>query len=202
MKNSTRRFLSLLISALLIFGAGAMYMMFVQPVYDEIGTLRAQLADRQTNLQTRTDAAAQLKKLLDQYGGKQQAFDQMTLALPESPDTAVLLAQLQGAAVASKISLASLEYSQQSTLQSSQGAQNKNSTLQPIGTVGFQVTATGTYDGVLQFISSLEQSTRLMDIKSLSLTPENANFLNGDMRMDARVSAYYQKPPESPAANK
>jgi Tfp pilus assembly protein PilO len=201
MKNSTRRFLSLLFSILLIFGAGIVYMVLIQPVYDEIGVKRGTLMEKEASLKSRLDLAAQMKKLLDQYGGSQQAFEQMSAALPENPDAATLLAQIQGVAVSSDVTLSGIQYSQQASSQPS-GVPSKNSKVQPLGIISFQVTATGTYDGVSKFITSIEESVRLMDIKTLNISPANESFLNGDTKIDMRIVSYYQKSTEASVKNK
>lgn len=200
MKHSTRRFLSLLVSVIVIFAAGFVYIGLVQPTYDEIGMLRAELAQKESTLAARNELAKQIKKLIDQYGGKDQAIIQMTTALPESPDIAAVLAQLQGIAQESGVIVNDIGLSQQGNVSAGTAAQSRGSTVLPLGVLSFNLSIAGPYDAMSKFVTSLEQSVRIMDVKTLSFTPERDRD-GSAMKAELRVSAYYQKSPEATTKN-
>lgn len=192
MNHSTRRFFSLLLSILLIFGAGVVYVGFVQPLYDEIILLRAELAQKEATLASRKDLSKKISDILGQYGSENKAVAQMTAALPESPDIATVLAQLQGVSLDSGVVVNDIGLSEQANVSAGTAAQTRRANVLPLGVLNFSLSISGPYDAIIKMVTSLEQSVRIMDIKSLAMAPEKEDQAAA-MKAELKVSAYYQK---------
>ncbi len=166
MKQTSKRLAS--IGLALVFLIVALVLLFdlVQPEYANFQTLKGQLAGRQAFLDSETTAVAQAQTLISQYQGQNASEQTATLAMPTGEDLAGALAQIYGLAQNSGVAVQTVGISAP-TLQS-QAASSTN-LVQPLGTMTFQISATGSYESLQNFLSGLATNVRIFDVKGLNI---------------------------------
>jgi Tfp pilus assembly protein PilO len=217
MKQTTKRFASMIIGLLFLVGALLIYFYLIQGEYESSQNLKAKLNSKQDFLDKEKNTVLQVQKLIDSYKQSQNQQNPqagISLALPTSQDVAGATAQLSGLAQQSASNLQSITVSILPAQVAKSAAAKKGvategnfqDTLQkPLGTISFALKLTGGYESIKSFISLLETNLRIFDLRSFTITPvavkESVSPLRGETTPGASiftyevgVNTYYQNP--------
>ncbi|MBI5220802.1 MAG: hypothetical protein HY978_03120 [Candidatus Liptonbacteria bacterium] len=203
MKQTTKRFLSMIISLALIVAAFLVLFDLIQPAYGEVQQIRSEQISRENFLAKQRAAVEQVKNLITATRSEQELQRVLSLALPTQPDPAGAIAQLDGIAEGNRLALKGLSISlseQQASGGQADQAQSgaANSLARPLGSATFQIRFASTYEDMKAFLRGVETNLRLFDVRSINLQPP-AKI--GDTKYDLEMvlETYYQTPFSPPA---
>ena len=204
MKQTTKRFTSMIIGLIFFVSSLIIYFEFIQTAYEDAQAIKAKFYAQQKFLSDEKETIDQVEKLIGSFQGQTQIEQAISAALPIGEDLAGAIAQLSGLSQNSSLVIKSISASVLPPLAQANkpgvGAQaNFQASLQkPVGTATFQLKLAGSYEGFKNFISFLETNIRIFDLKSLSIqatgqssqgkTAAQQNFFE----YEVSVVTYYQ----------
>lgn len=189
MKASTKRILSILISASLMIAVIIIFLKLIKPAYVEVQNLRGEINARVILLEDQTKAVSQVQNLISQLQEQNisQFQEQISLILPLTESVPQALSQYQTIAQVNGLNIqsAGLNY-----LAIKPSASNI-SLAKRIGTVRFKLKILGSYEALKTFMQAVETNVRLTDLVELKISragqPKQNLYLN-----EVVVDAYYQ----------
>ncbi len=158
--------MSLLASLGLLVGVIVVFATLVQPAYRDINKLRGELASRAALLEEQEEIVAEVENLLAEYQSLQGVSDRISRVLPNREDYPTLLNQIRGLAEVSQLSLESVTWN---VLPRARGGSDGG--LPASSVLQVSLKASGNYQALKSFLSSLERNIRIMDLVSLAIIP-------------------------------
>lgn len=193
MKASTKRALSLIVSAGLVLASLFMYATFIRPEYAAINNLRGELTSKAELLGQQKSSITQVQKLIAQYQGVVKLGESLSLALPEGEAVSSLMAQINAISQASGLTVQSVGVSYLPMKPSAV----KLSLARGVGSLKLDLKLLGSYASLKNFLQSLETNIRIMDLKSLKIDPVQSGTQSKATTQDLftytmSVETYYQ----------
>jgi len=195
MQQTTKRFASMIIVLVFIVGAFVVFFEFIRPAYDDAQQVRSEVISREQFVTDQQEAIQQVQQLIASYQSQATVQDSVTKALPNAPDFAGALYQLNGIASGSGVGLQSLTVSAPtlSTSKPTPGVSSDPTALvRPIGALTFQVKYAGRYEDVKTFLQNIENNVRLFDVQSINVQPAGTKGVTDFFTVDMSVVTYYQ----------
>ncbi len=151
---------------IIILGASvATIVLFVNPRYAHIKELRAQVRSYDTALQNAEELKREREELQAKYNGiRVEDIHAVETVLPDNVDNIRLIIQMNS--IALKTGMSSLRDVNYSTEAKTNVEKSKESEL--YGEFETSFSTTGSYKNFLNFIASLEQNLRLVDITKVA----------------------------------
>jgi len=173
MKQSSKRLLSLVLAAVLLFAAFFVYWSQIQPAYSEVQNIRSQIYSGNDFLENETAVVAKLEDTLKKYETDPSIALAVSAAIPERQDDAGAAHQISALAVSSGLAVQSV-ISITSSLQNTQNSQGQATAdnkfvLRPLGVSSFQTKLVGSYANFKSFLEKVETNIRIMDTKSITV---------------------------------
>lgn len=197
MKQGTKRFVSMVLSLVLVVAAFVVFFDLIQPTYSDAQAVRAQEISQQQLVNSQKVAVQQAQSLIQEYQNQQNVQQQVSYVLPLSPDIAGALTQLNGLAAANGIQITAITVNAPSTNNTATAAalaqgsqQNQQMLVKPTASIDFELKFTGSYESFKSFLSELETNLRVFDVKSINLAP--AGNQSDSYTFDITVTTYYQ----------
>lgn len=187
MKASSKRALSLLLSAALLVGALFIYATFIRPEYSTIQELRGIVEAKAKLLEETKNASANIASLKLGYQKDEKIIESLSLALPEDEAVSSLMAQLNALSQTSGLVIQSVGIAYLPV----KSSPNTPSFAKKLGTLKLDLKLFGNYAAFNNFLQNLENNIRIMDVKNLKLSQEsktNQDLMNYGLTIDA----YYQ----------
>jgi len=150
--------IALTLCALSFFGIFA-----ISPTISTILTLRNEIKDNEYVLNQMEVKIKNLNNLKRQYANLQIDLPAITNAITTQPEAHLLLAQIQGIAQMSNITISSLQSSEVEILKSN------NSVNKDYYSYSFSLEGTGSSENIYKFIQTLTSMERIVNIDSLSI---------------------------------
>ncbi len=200
MKQSVKRLISSILSLLLVLGAFVVFFNFIQPVYSEVSELKGRVLG-QGDLVAREQAVIrEVQKLVAVYDQSSALRDSVSAALPQVPDLAGALTQLNGLAGLNHLTAQAYALSVPASVIPDEARRNPDrpgsgSLVRPVNSVIFQIKILGTYEDLKGFLKNLEANIRVMDVRSLNIQPglgQQSGKTANLFQYDLTVAAYYQ----------
>lgn len=193
MKQSTKRFISLVLALVMMMAAFVVYIDLIKGAYDEVQSKKADILSRQELAASQRAIVEKVRRQIETYKGEEALTQNISLVLPLNPQIGEALTQINGLAKTNFLSpqlfLASAPVIK--TLVPSPSGQKEKSLVRPIGIITLQLKFLGSYEQLKQFLSQLETNIRLIDIYSLSIQPVKTNRDNF-YSFELMVATYYQ----------
>jgi len=158
MKQTSKRLSSSLLALLFLVAAFVLFFELIEPAYGNLQMLKGQELSDQQFLSSEQQLVTSAKNLLTAYQSEGQAQANLALAMPSGPDVSGALAQVYGIAIANGISVSSIGISTPVVQLPPPGAMSGSTPLTasqivaPIGTISFQVSATGSYEDLTELL--------------------------------------------------
>jgi len=190
----------MILALLLVVAAFVMYFDLLSPAYAALQTEKGQELSNQQLLSNEKQIVTQVQSLISQYQNQTQSQQSASMALPTGPDVAGALNQLYGLASANTINIQSVGVSLQAVAATPteapvtdqiESAAEGASITEPLGTISFSLTATGSYENFQAFLQSLETNIRLFDVQAISLASNGASNQD-NFTYSLTVVTYYQ----------
>ena len=156
---------------------GGIFFFYTKPAYDSTQAIQAQIASYNGALDKAAELQALKQQLLSRYNAfSPESIDRLQKLLPDHVDNVALILDLDNLAARFGLPLENVDVATPASTASSQGA---------IGTLGsgsgkqdsiaIRFSTAGTYNDFLQFMLELERSLRIVDLVSLSLSPQGVS---------------------------
>lgn len=172
-----------IISILCFIGAGAIFFVYTQPTYDTVQAQNAEIAKYDEALQKATELQQLKQSLLSKYNTFNQTdIDRLQKLLPDHVDNVRLILDIDSLAAKHAMAVQNVVVSSN---QAAQGAQTAigsvSSSKQKYDSLTIKFTTQGTYDTFRAFLADLQQSLRIVDLTSLTITrtADNATAIGG-----------------------
>ena len=200
MKTSSKRILSILLSAFFLMATLVVYGSLIQPEITASSALQSVVASKINLYNSQKAAVAQVASLISQFKSAAKLQETVGLAVPIGPNTTQALNQWQAISVANQVNLQSLDIQSDKISKQKVVAQSLVKKLQNIPT---KVSATGGYGALKQFLNSIETNARVMNVTSFTFrtTPGSQTGLpaqaglgrNPTYSLELNVVAFYQE---------
>ena len=178
----------MILSLVFLVAAFIIFFQLIEPTYGDLETLKGQELESRNLLANEQNVVGAVKKLLGQYESEGDAANGLALAMPSGPNVASAVAQIYGIATNSSIAIQSMTLSTPSVLLRSQSG-DAAQVVRPAGTFSIQISSTGSYEDLKNFLSQLETNIRIFDVTGFSLQPA----AKGDLfNYTFTVATYYQ----------
>ena len=207
MKQTTKRFLSMILGVVFFVGSIVIYFQLIQPAYGETLKLKSTKASLQSFLDKEKQAIDTVKQLISDYNTKNEKIQQtVSLVLPTDPDVSGAVTQLYGLSQNNNLQFKDVKISVpglSSASSQAKGLDPSNLALalqRPIGTLSLSTVLVGSYDDFKEFLSQLQSNIRIFDIKTLSMSPvinigkDKIPQAIEKYTFSFSVSTYYQSP--------
>ena len=185
--------LNIIIISIIIIVSG---FFVVYPKYQEVMLLKDKVEQRKSDIYYKEERFANLEKLFAQLQQYQQKLRKIDAALPEEPSFPALFAFLQRTVaenglilenisftpVVSRKKQESVKKTDASGEQESIGQEGKAELASETQDIYFSFNSSGSYDSLKNFISSLERSSRIWEIISLSISSSDDGSGDGEVR--------------------
>src|SRR3989344_2079727 len=184
----------LIIASIGLIFAGSIFFAYTKPSYANIGILKAQIAQYDEALQKAAELDERMSELLNKRNSFSQAdIDRLQLMLPDHADNIALILELDSLASHYGMALANADV----TADSSTAGGGEESAGDVIGntpsysTITLHFSTFGTYEHFRSFMRDLETSLRLVDLVSLTISPDLA--IKGSYSYDVTIKTYWLK---------
>lgn len=164
----------------------AIFFTFIDPQYDEIQKLSKQKKDNDNMLQLAEELQRRREILQGAYNNiGLNERRQLERLLPDTVDNVRLVLDINNIAENYGISIQNIDISKE-VASPTQNA-NVSSSIErtsDIGTITLGFTVTSTYEVFLNFMKDLEETLRVVDIRSLNIRQGQADFMTYDVVID------------------
>ncbi|OGG43382.1 hypothetical protein A3G50_02420 [Candidatus Jorgensenbacteria bacterium RIFCSPLOWO2_12_FULL_42_11] len=189
MRASTKRILSIMISASLLIAVMIIYVKLIQPAYSDIQNLRGEIQARNNLLEEQNHAVNQVQNLISQLQDQNitKFQEQISLVLPTTESVPQALGQYQAIAQASGLSIQSVgvNYLAIKPVASDAGL------AKGIGTERFKLKLLGPYEAMRNFFQAIETNVRLADLVTFKINRTGQSGQNLYLN-EIVVDNYYQ----------
>lgn len=168
------------VSAIILFLLIALVVwFFVMPKYDQFGRVKVQLAEAQAEYEGKAAYYEKIGQIIKDIESRKDVLAKIDSSLPPVSAAAPIIYFLQGKASETGLLLKSLTYASGSVAPVSgatgaaaaAAAAKKAAEEKQVKDIMFTINLTGNYQGLKNFLVALEQSARLFEVESLTLTP-------------------------------
>jgi len=168
----------LTLTAVIIFGIFA-----INPTISTIIKLKKELVDKKSVEKSLQEKIKNLSLLQEQYAEIQLDLPYILDAIPDKPQVALLMAQIQSIARDTNISISDLQNMAVELF-------NQNSGGTQHFSYSFSVSGTGTLQDIIAFLSELVNMQRIVSVDTLSI--DQTADTGGTLRFSLQGSSYYK----------
>jgi Tfp pilus assembly protein PilO len=166
--------MKLFIPTILVVAAIGLFVVYVNPTYQSTKDLSAQVDAYNTAL----DKSQELRQVRDQLLSKRNTFSpddvtKLSDVLPDNVDNIRLIIDINNIASRHNLTLSNVQLG---TIGGANSAAIGTASQGPVGNVDIGFSVNASYDNMLAFITDVEHSLRLIDIKTLQFTAGNTDL--------------------------
>lgn len=187
--------MSMIIALAFVIGSFIIFFQLIRPAYEEAQVVRSEVISREIFVNDQQEAITQVEQLIQSYQSEVGVQNSVSQALPQEPDFAGALYQLNGIAMGNGLTLQSFTVSAPalSTTRpvATSTALDSAALVLPIGSVTFQMKFSATYENIKAFLGNIENNVRLFDVQSVGVQPVGVGGQNL-YTVDLAVMTYYQ----------
>ena len=188
MKSSTKRFVSILLSLLMLIASIFVYSTLIRPAYSDIENLRAQASSKTQLLEQQQSSIKQVQSLLSQYQDVLKVEDTISSILPLSPDVASGVNQITGLSKINNLTIDLLSIEETAIKPS-----DEPNLVKGVGALKFNFHLIGSYENFKAFLQNVETNITLMDLTNLKVeTAARAKLNENRFSYTLTVNTYYQ----------
>ena len=171
---------------ILIIISVAIFFVFIDPQYEEIDKLRKQKKDNDNMLQLSRELQRKRDLLQSSYNNISiEDRRQLEKLLPDTVDNVRLILDINNIAEQYGISINNIDISKDASEASDRT--NVSSSVDrttDVGTITLGFTITATYEVFMTFMKDLEETLRIVDIRSLNIKQGQGSFTNYEVVID------------------
>lgn len=176
MKQTTKRFVSVVAGLMFLVGALLIYLNFIRPAREEILALKTQILSKESFIKTQQSTVTQVEKLIKDYQAEegQQLQDVVSQMLPLEADIAGALVQVSGILENNGLASTSLSFSiSVPRIQVGRGDTRVGaaSLVRPLSAIRVSAKFSGTYAKLKEFLTMIETNIRVFNVETVSVAP-------------------------------
>ncbi len=163
---------SRILPAIALLLAVGVFFVYVNPMWSgSIAATKAAIANDDAALATAQQYVAQQNQLAQARDAISTADQKaLTTFLPSSVDNVGLILDLNALAARSGLAITGIDVVGGADASKSKGTEAlPGSTVNPVGSVDMSLSATGTYAALQAFLTGIEKSARLLDVRSITV---------------------------------
>jgi len=164
------------------------------PKVQEILALREQISEEKEAFSEKQNLLLKIEELKGDYEENKESLEKVSYILPAEQDIPNLVVQLEALAFENGLVLESINLSSSEKTQTGRAGEVRESqqgaTSQDYQTLTANLKLIGDYAGFKNFLKTVENNIRLMDIISLNFSAESGGL--GLFRFDVSLKTYYQ----------
>ncbi|MFH1346882.1 MAG: type 4a pilus biogenesis protein PilO [Spirochaetota bacterium] len=188
MRSTSKRFTSILASALMFIAAIFVYSNLVSPAYSEIKNLKAELLSSSKMVEEQQFITSQVQNLLNEYQDISSIENTVGIMLPLSQDATSNLNQITGLVTINNLKLESLSVSKMANRPS-----DSPNLVKGVGILRFTFQLSGSYENFKSFLKAVETNIALMDLVDLQIeSPQNLKASGANLSFLINIKTYYQ----------
>ena len=176
---------------LLVIIAGLVVIFLIFPQYQNYKILNRELSLKEEEISSRNEYFNSVHSAKQMLDNKKEGLSKIDNALPLGPDPVLILLSIQKEAsdngmVLTKINSLDVENDSKKEMKSI-SLEEENS----LGKIKVDLSLSGSYGSIINFISSLERNSRIINIDEMKIS---SNKEGGDsMSLEIKVEAYFKK---------
>lgn len=191
MRASTKRILSIAISAILFIATLVVYSNLIRPEMSRVADKRDAVFSRAQVLESQTLAVSKVQGLASELQRTEELQNTVSLILPMDPEVTNVLNQLRAISISSRAQITSFSATH------SPFQESGRSLVRRLGVLGVDVVVEGSYESVKGFLKALETNARVFNIESYSIGPmllgSGSDAIDDFYSMSVTVEVYYQE---------
>jgi len=160
----------------------------ILPVYSEVRERQEILNGKEAELQKLEEMTDKMNELINVYRERETEIEKVWQILPEEKDVPGLISQFEFLAVQSGLILDSVDFSEVEEIAKS--PEETEEVELPYKTLSVTIKVTGSYDTFKNFLFSLENNLRLIDVSSINFATKGEVSDIFDFSLSGNV--YYQ----------
>lgn len=166
----------------LIFGFIGCVVFLDIPMLQNISDIKKTTETQQKLLEEKRDFIQTVKKLAEKYDGNEDIFKKLDSILPDDQDTPNLIVQLEALAGGNGMILNDFLISET----------EKTEKVPDYKTVSISLKLNGSYEAFKNFLVTVENNMRLIDINSVNFQTQAESENNSSFDFDVILKTYYQ----------
>jgi len=193
-----------LITPLILLGLAITgFLMFVNPMYEELNNLKAQAASYDQALTNSKALENERDKLTKKYNSiSSDNLDKLNKLLPDNVDNIRLILEIEKVAAPYGMILKDVKYDSTKPSTDKNGAivggdMSKTSSSKDYGSWDLEFSTQGNYNNFLNFIKDLENNLRIVDIYAIEFTSDTPlgakSPLTDTYKYSFRIKTYWMK---------
>jgi Tfp pilus assembly protein PilO len=201
------KFIEILILPIAMIGIIAALLWFAHPTYSEIKNITQEIEVKEDTLEKKQRLVADIEKLVNQYEDIKGRVNKVFYALPNEAEIPNVLVQLESLASENGMIFESLKFSKvrqsvqnktasESSAASSSEVADQQNVVEQIKSVSIDINLTGSYENFKDYLKSLENNIRIMDITSISFSSSSGSSEEGEVSdnfsYSVQLKVYYQ----------
>ncbi len=155
--------------------------LFVWPKYHEFGVAKMVLAKTQAEFNGGSAYYAQISEIIKEIQDRKEVLDKISSALPKEASVAPLIYFFQQKAAETGLLIRSITFSNNvpSSAASAGGKVANGTGKKTVKDMAFSLDLVGNYQGLKNFLTSLEKSARLFEVDAITLVPLQVQGASG-----------------------
>ncbi len=187
MKASTKRILSIGLSGLFFLAIILVYINLIRPELSAIEKKRSLVVSKETLFNNQVKAVDEVQKLISEFQSTARLQETVSLAMPLHENVTEALNQLQAIARNSQTNITSFSLT---PLALEPGRQPLAKRL---GTLELAIAVQGSYEGLKNFVKSLETNVRVTNINNFRIAPINLVSTQDFYVLNLKAEMYHQE---------
>lgn len=187
MKSSTKRILSIGLSALFFVAIIILYVNFIQPELGRVDKKRSVVVSKETLFNNQKTAVEGVQKLINDFQSSAQIEETVSLAMPREENVTQILNQMQAIARNSQANIISFSIGTLAFEPSKQPLAKR------LGTLELDIAVQGNYEAIKMFLGLLETNVRLINVQDFRISPVNSTKQEGLYLLTIKAELYYQE---------
>ncbi len=184
MRPSSKRALSLLASMIFFIGSLIIYVDFIKPTYNKIDLLRGELETERQQYDDYKSVIDRLRPVFESFRSASELQQSFSSMLPTNPMVPQAVAQLNGLASQSLMSINSINVNELAV------ASQKSALLKGAGIIDLNLAiSSNSYESIKSFLQNVESNIRVFDVKRINVSKRD-NLNSFVVNLD--VYGYYQ----------
>lgn len=177
----------LAIGLTLLFGSIGSVVWYVVPLYDTVQVLRSTLEQKNQELAKKEETKIKVEEVLKEYEKLAKEAEKVNLSVPSEKDIPSLLVTMEALASESGMVMDNLVFGEVA-----QPASPERTTIQKYRAMAINVSVRGTYSAFKNYLASIEDNVRLLDISNVSFSGVAKDSTSDVMKFSIRMQTYFQ----------
>ncbi len=188
MRSSTKRILSVLLSAFFLIGLVFVITSLVKPEFERVMKKRSEVYSKEQIFANRSKAVEKVDSLIKDTEGFDKLRNTISLAIPLEMKVPNILSQLDAIARTSNVSITSFDTNPQAFIE------GKGQLTKRLGVIEVSLVAHGDYSDLKDFLRFLETNVRVFNVQSYEFISKRIEKTgNMSYNLSVQFDAYYQE---------